>query len=84
MMFERLVVANKKAQKRWDYFHAGHEYRDFVERGMLGEYPAMGKYRKCKGCECRLCSRMKWEIKYEDRHKTRREAAQIKRTLLVS
>ena len=71
MLFRRLRQANKKAKKRFDFYHFDH-YVNFT----------FGAYRKRKGCECRTCSARKQGLKYERNEKERTLTKKIKNEII--
>ena len=87
MLGKRLEEANRRAEKRWKYFHleTWNLYQKFIDRtgiltsnetryGMgMTHFPVIGTYRKRKGCECRGCSNNKQREKRERVLKLRRE-----------
>ena len=69
---ERRHQADKKAAARWERYHASMAKDSFyTERGFKG--PETGKYRKVKGCECRVCSSWKQIEKHRTNKQIRRE-----------
>jgi len=86
MLGKRLNEANKKAEKRWKYYHLD-SWLQYIKTGVgrygmnMSHFPVVGIYRKAKGCECRTCSNMKKEMKRERVLDARREARRVRQEI---
>jgi hypothetical protein len=72
----RRTITQKITTKRWAYYHALHRASLFPE-GYDCKIP-VGRYKKAKGCECRMCTWWKYEAKHDAKKARRRENRELK------